>query len=471
MNDASTLTAALPGLTEKLALHGGPKTVVTPIPPRKRHGEKDKQYLNEVIDSEMLFYYWGTKVREFERHFAAMYGKKHCLACSSGSAAVHVALGALDLAPGTEIITTPITDMGTLTGILYQGLIPVFADVDPETLNLHPDAVRQCVSPRTGAIVAVHHSGLAADLNELLRVSEDCGVPLVEDCAQAYGTEHDGHLVGMSGCLNTFSLNHFKHISTGSGGMVLTDDDELYYRSTLFFDKCYQRAEGIRNPYFLAPNYQMTELQGAVALAQVERLPELTGRRCALGNRLRTQIEDVPGIRLQRIAPRSKHSYFLFLIAIDGATLNCSAAEFATALHAEGVHAQANLITGGRPVYLYDLFQRRSAFPRSHYPFQSKDLGTDRAYPVGLCPNAEAAFSSWIVIELLENYLEQNVDEVALAIRKVALHFQTSERLRSSQQALATDLANDNVSPVVATNGTATEVLAAMTKGMNDDLL
>lgn len=204
---------------------------------------------------------------------------------------------------------------------------------------------------------------------------------------------------------------------------MLTDHDDLYYRSTLFFDKCYHRAEGIRNPCFLAPNYQMTELQGAVALAQIERLPELTERRCALGDRLRAQIEDVPGIRLQRIAPRSKHPYFLFLIAIDAATLNCSAVQFAAALQAEGVHTQANLITGGRPVYLYDLFQRRSAFPGSHCPFQSEDLGTNREYPAGLCPNAEAAFSAWIVIELLENVLEQNVDEMALAIRKVAPHF------------------------------------------------
>ncbi|HSM78150.1 MAG TPA: DegT/DnrJ/EryC1/StrS family aminotransferase, partial [Bryobacteraceae bacterium] len=122
----------------ELAVNGGPRAVQTPIAPRRRHGELDKRLLAEVIDSEMLFYFWGTKVREFEREFAALYGKKYCVACASGSAAVHIAVAALQLRPGTEVITAPITDMGTLTGILYQGLIPVFADVDPETLNLDP---------------------------------------------------------------------------------------------------------------------------------------------------------------------------------------------------------------------------------------------------------------------------------------------------------------------------------------------
>lgn len=407
----------------ELALNGGPKAVQTPIAPRRRHGELDKRLLAEVIDSEMLFYFWGTKVREFEREFAALYGKKYCVACASGSAAVHIAVAALQLRPGTEVITAPITDMGTLTGILYQGLIPVFADVDPETLNLDPSSVERAISPRTGAIVAVHHSGLAADLNALLHVSQGHGIPLIEDCAQAYGCEYQGALTGRSGALNTFSLNHFKHISTGSGGMVLTDDSGLYYQSTLFLDKCYQRAEGIRNPFFLAPNYQMTELQGAVALAQLARLPEFTARRSELGARLRAHLQRVPGIGLQRIEPGSKHSYFLFLLNLMDGQFTCDASGFAEALRAEGVNAQANLITGGRPVYLYDLFQHRSAFPHSRYPFQSLDLGTDRSYPPGLCPNAEKAFHSWLVVELLENYSEQNVDEIALAVAKVARHF------------------------------------------------
>ena len=403
-------------------MDGGEPAVQTPIPPRKRHGEIEKRYLAEVIDSDTLFFYLGTKVRELERRFAALYGKKHCVGCTSGTAAVHIAVASLQLPPGSEIITTSITDMGSLTGILYQGLVPVFADVESETLNMDPASVRAAVTPRTKAILVVHHAGLSADLNALLEIGREKGLVVIEDCAQAYGCEYDGELVGRRGCLASFSLNHFKHITTGSGGLIVTDDDHLRYLASLYLDKCFQREEGIRNPFFLAPNYQMTEMQGAVGLAQLERLGEFTQRRWQLGSRLSERLAGVEGISLQRIRPGSKHSYFLFLFKIDLEELGCAAGEFAEALQREGVPAKAHLITGGRPVYLYDIFQRRSAFPSSLYPFRSLDTGVDRSYPPGLCPVAEDAFSRWITLELLENYADQTVDEIAFAIAKVAYH-------------------------------------------------
>jgi len=410
-------------VTQKLAMDGGEPAVKTPVPPRKRHGESEKRHLNEAIDSDVLFFYLGTKVRELERRFAALYGKKHCIACSSGTAAVHIAVGSLELPPGSEIITTPITDMGSLSGPLYQGLVPVFADVEPDTLNMDPASVRAAITSRTGAILVVHHAGLAANLDALVDIGTAHGIPVIEDCAQAYGCKWNGELVGHRGVISTFSLNHFKHISAGSGGMVLTDDDHLRYMASLFLDKCYQREEGIRNPFFLAPNYQMTEMQGAVALAQLDRLEEFLAARIRLGERLLKHLRGMEGISLQRIPLGSVHSFFLFLLEIDPETFGCSSAKFAQALGREGVNAKANLITGGRPVYLYDIFQKQSAFPGSHYPFQSRDTGTDRTYPPGLCPVAEGAFSRWIVVELLENYTEQNVDEIAHAVGKVGHHF------------------------------------------------
>jgi perosamine synthetase len=409
-------------VTQRLAIEGGQPAVQTPVPPRKRHGEREKRYLNEVIDSDTLFFYLGTKVRELERRFAALYGKKYCIACASGTAAVHIAVASLQLPPGSEVITTPITDMGTLTGVLYQGLVPVFADVNPDTLNLDAASVRAAITSRTGAIILVHHAGLAADTDAILEISRETGIPVIEDCAQAYGCEYAGEPVGRHGCASCFSLNHFKHISTGSGGMILTDDDRLRHQASLFLDKCYQREEGIRNPFFLAPNYQMTELQGAVALAQLERLAEFTECRTRLGTRLSAHLAELEGVKVQRIPPGSKHSYFLFLFKVDVEALGCPAEEFAAALQGEGVNAKARLITGGRPVYLYDIFQNRTAFPSSHYPFQSQDTKVDRSYPRGLCPVAEDAFSRWVTLELTENYTHQNVDEIAFAIAKVAYH-------------------------------------------------
>ena len=312
--------------------------------------------------------------------------------------------------------------MGSLTGVLYQGLVPVFADVEPDTLNLDAASIKAAITPKTRAILMVHHAGLAADTDAILQVGREHGIPVIEDCAQAYGCEYDGELVGKRGCVSSYSLNHFKHITTGSGGMVLTDDDRLRYHASLFLDKCYQRDEGIRNPFFLAPNYQMTELQGAVGLAQLERLAEFTNRRHELGTRLAAHLAEVDGITTQRIRPGSKHSYFLFLFKIDSEAAGCNADEFAKALQGEGVNAKAHLITGGRPVYLYDIFQKRSAFPGSEYPFRSLDTGADRSYPGGLCPVAEDAFTRWITLEMTENYTDQNVDEIALGIAKVAYH-------------------------------------------------
>ena len=411
---------------EKLALHGGPKAKRTPFPRRKRHGELEKRYLSEVIDSDILFYFAGTKVYEFQRRFAKMYGKKHCIACSSGTAAVHIAMGALQLPFGSEVITSAITDMGTVTGMLYQGLVPSFADVESDTLNLDPASVRQLIGQRTRAIVVVHHSGLAANMRSLLALSHEFGIPVVEDCAQAYGCEDRGVLAGTRGTINTFSLNHFKHITCGSGGMVLTDDDQLRYLAALYLDKCFQREEGIRNPFFLAPNYQMTELQGAVALAQLERLPQIVASRNRLGKRLAGLLREVPTISTQAIPETSKHSYFLFLFQLDLEKLGCTVYEFSEALAAEGVPNGAHLITGERPVYLYDIFRNRSAFPGSQVPFVSLESVSRRVYAIGDCPRAEEAFNRWITMNLYEHYTDEDIEEIALAVGKVAHHYATA---------------------------------------------
>src|SRR5437867_3337076 len=307
--------------SEPLALHGGPKAKRTPFPHRKRHGELEKKYLSEVIDSDVLFYFAGTKVFEFQKKFAALYGKKHCVACSSGTAAAHVAIGALQLLAGSEVIVPAITDMGTLTGLVYQGLVPVFADVEAHTLNIDPASVRQRVTTRTRAIMAVHHSGLSADMDALLSIAREAGIPVLADCEKAYYCEHKGRMAGTMGSIAAFSLNHFKHISCGSGGMVLTDDDHLRYIASLFDDKCFQREEKIRNPFFLAPNYQMTELQGAVALAQLERVEDITSRRNQLGTKLNELLREIPGISPQHVPSECVHSYFLYLFKLDLARL------------------------------------------------------------------------------------------------------------------------------------------------------
>ena len=409
--------------TPPLAIHGGPKTKTTPFGTGKRFGDEEKRQLMDVIDRDMLFYFMGTKVFEFQEKFAALYGMKHCICCSSGTAAVHIALATLQLPPGREVIVPAITDMGTLTGLLYQNLIPVFADIDPATYNMDPASVEACITDRTGAIIVVHHSGLAADMDRLTEISVRRGIPLVEDCAQAYLTEYKGRLAGTFAPISAFSLNHFKHITCGSGGMVLTNDDGLRKTASLFLDKCYDREAGKRNPFFLAPNYQLTELQAAVALAQLEKLPAIVGRRRELGDRLRNLLGTVPGIETQSVPDGCKHSYFLFLFRVREDLLGVTAAEFSQALEAEGIPNKAHLITGGMCEYQYDIFRNRSAFPGSMHPFVNSEFDTNVKYRDGLCPNAERAFGDTITMNLNEFYTDQDIEETGAAIAKVAHHY------------------------------------------------
>ncbi len=411
----------------ELAINGGPKTKTTPFGSGKRFGEEEKKQLLEVIDNDMLFYFFGKKVFQFQHEFAAMYNMKHCIACSSGTAAVHIAVGALELAPGTEVITSAITDMGTLTGILYQNLIPVFADIDPLTYNMTADSIEQVITSRTGAIIVVHHSGLAADMDKILALGEKYRIPVIEDCAQAYLCDYKGRLAGTMGVMNAFSLNHFKHITCGSGGMVLTNDEKKRKIASLFLDKCYDREAGKRNPFFLAPNYQMTELQGAVALAQLKKLDGIIERRNQLGTQLTKYLKQIPGITPQSVPEGCRHSYFLFMFRIDLQQMQVTLADFSKALAAEGIPNSPHLITGGMCEYQYDIFRNRSAFPNSMHPFVNSEFKTNISYHDGLCPNAEKAFEETINLQINEFYAEQDIKEMAAAIDKVAGYYKSKK--------------------------------------------
>jgi perosamine synthetase len=408
---------------EKLAIFGGSKVKTSPFGTGKRMGEAEKRYVLEALEKDTLFYVFGNQVREMEAKLRSMYGKKHCNGCSSGTAAVHIALGALQLPPGTEVITSSITDMGTVTGILYQCLVPRFADVDPETYNMDPESVESRVNDRTGAIVIVHHAGLPAELDALMAIAGRHHLAVVEDCAQAWYTHYRGRLCGTFGDLATFSLNHFKLITSGSGGMVLTDRDDLEALVKLFVDKCYFRDGRKRNPYFLAPNYQMTELQGAVARAQLDKIAGIVDRRRRLGMRLVRGLESIPGIAPQKVPEHTEHSFFLLVVRLDPQVIHTPLAEFCAALEAEGIPCEPGKITGGMPIYRYDIFQNRSAFPGSQFPFVSTDWKQDVSYPPGLCPRAEEAFQQTFNLNITEFYTESDIDEMVEAVAKVAEHY------------------------------------------------
>jgi len=243
---------------EKLALLGGPKAKTVPFGTGERFGEPELQQLREALAQQTLFYWKGTKVKTLTEKFAALYGSPYCVAASSGTAAIHVALGALGITEGDEVITAPITDMGSVIGILYQNAIPIFADLDPHTYNMTASSIAARITDKTKAILVVHLAGNAADMDPIMDLAQRHGIKVIEDCAQSYHCFYKGRLAGTIGDIGCFSLNDFKHISAGDGGMLLMRDKSLYERAFRFADKNYNRfphlPDTARDIASLAPN-------------------------------------------------------------------------------------------------------------------------------------------------------------------------------------------------------------------------
>lgn len=391
------------------ANHGGTPAKTTPYGKAQRYGADELEQLREALDQGTLFGPQGRKVKDLEAAMARHVGLAHATACSSGTAAIHAALIAAGVSPGDEVIVPPITDMGSLIPVLYQGAVPVFADVEPDTGCLSAASVAERVTERTAAVLAVHLAGNPCDLDALLDVCNKRGVMLIEDCAQAWGATYRGRPVGAFGAMGCYSLNEFKHISCGDGGLVVTDDDALARRLTLAVDKCYDRAAGagMRDPTFLANNYRMTELQAAVALAQLPKLPDIVARRRAWCEGLSARIAGLPGVHPPAATPGADPSWWFYALRVDG-----DANAFAEALRAEGLPAAAHYI--GRCVYEYPLFVNHSAFPRGGHAYERE------AYAPGLCPNAEAFLRSVVILAINEGYTETDLEETARGIERSA---------------------------------------------------
>lgn len=406
----------------KLALYGGEKAKATPYTTGRRFGKEELQQVAEALEQNSLFYWYGKKVHQFCDKFAALYGSNYCVATSSGTAAIHTALGAVGITEGDEVITSPITDMGSVIGILYQNAIPVFADVDPNTYNIDPKSIEANITEATKAILVVHLAGNAADMDEIMAIAEKYDLKVIEDCAQAYMTYYKGKLVGTMGHIGCFSLNDFKHITAGDGGMCIMNDEELYDRALRFTDKNYNRTpkNGVvdRDVPYIAPNYRMNEITGAVAIAQLDRVEWLCERRRIYGDGLTAGLKDIPGITPPLVKEGNRSSYWFYLFRVDESTLGVDTDTFVEALQAEGIPCQRGYIPNC--VYEYGLFKNRSAYPNTHAPFDSPYCKVSRSYPSGLCPAAENVLNSTVRIPVSEFYTEEDMQQTINAIVKVA---------------------------------------------------
>jgi dTDP-4-amino-4,6-dideoxygalactose transaminase len=423
-------------VSERLAIDGGTPVRTAPFPTindalGRDLGDAELALLEEVIRSGKLNRNNGTKVAALERRWAETFGVPYATASTSGTAAIHVALGALPLNPGDEVITTPITDWGTVGPILAQGCVPVFADVDPRTYCLDPEQVARKITDRTRAIIAVHLLGYPCDLAALLALTERHGLFLVEDSAQAMLATWRGRPVGTFGHLGCFSLQQSKVITTGDGGMTITRDEALAGRAALFADKGWPRAvrqSGRREHRIFGLNYRMTELQGAVGLAQLAKAEGFLARRRAAAAVLSAELRDVPGIvppDAASTAPDVEPAYWFFLLTFDKTVLDVDQPRFIAALRAEGI--PAGLVHSGEALYLQEMFQRKQVFGTSHYPFDYAGRALDDVdYSRGICPVAEEltdpARARSLLLPSNEGVTESDAADMARAIRKVARH-------------------------------------------------
>jgi perosamine synthetase len=379
-------------------------------------GDDELALLRQVIESGTLNSTKGVQVKEFERAFAARYGVPHARAVSSGTAACHTAIAAIDPEPGDEIITTGITDMGAIAPILYQLAIPVFADVDPVSLNVTPESVAARITSRTRAIIATHLFGNPCDVTGIARVAAAHGIPVIEDCAQAYLATQGDRLVGTIGTIGAFSLQQGKHMTTGEGGITITADARLGRRMTLFSDKAWGYGDPRPDHYFLALNYRMTELQGAVARAQLAKLDGVVARRRTAAARLTELLAPVPGLTLPRALPGATHVYWKYPLIVDPAVVDGGADALGEALKAQGVFCAPRYIQ--KPAFLCQVFTERRTFGRSQYPWALRERGDGRAirYDPADYPGTMRGLARVVVLPWNEAYSEREVEFVAGAI-------------------------------------------------------
>jgi dTDP-4-amino-4,6-dideoxygalactose transaminase len=402
----------------KLAIEGGEKAVKEQCAARLRWGEPERKRLEEMLQQKSLFYWQGPQTKLLLERFREVCPVKYAFNCSSGTAAIHIAVNAAGIGVGDEVITSPVTDIGTVIGVLYQQAVPVFADLGTGTHNLDVADVERRITPRTKAIIAVHLTGNPCDLDALRNLADRHKLVLIEDCAQAWGAKYRGRPIGSVGHLACFSLQDSKHVTCGDGGLVGANDERFGPLLQPYGDKGANR-EGKRTFPMFATNYRMSEPQAAVAAAQLTRVEEIAAKRSRLGNLLTEKISDAPGIIPHEVHPDDRAVYWFYYFRMRPEAFRCDRSKFVRALSAEGAAVVGGYIKV--PLYGEAVFQRHGFFA-GRWPVKEMGL-TTMDFTKHKCPNAESMLTDGIRVPIYEYMTEQYILEVAAAIQKVARHY------------------------------------------------
>lgn len=387
-----------------LGIHGGRPVRETYLPyGQQQIDEYDIQAVVDVLKGDFLT--TGPMVQQFEEAIAKYVGAKYAVSFSNGTAALHAACYAAGITEGDEVITTPMTFVASANCILYQGAKPIFADIDYETYNISPKSIEEKITNKTKAIIPVHFTGQPVELEAIQKIAKKNNLIIIEDAAHALGATYKNKKIGSIGDMTMFSFHPVKHITTGEGG-VITTNNPLFYEKLVQF-----RTHGIeRNPQkllenhgpwyyemqFLGYNYRITDIQAALGLSQLSKLDSFIKIRRKYVDIYSKEFSCLSEIIIPKQLPQTSSSWHLYIIRLNTKLLKCNRKEFYEALQRENIGVNVHYI----PVHLQPFYQK---------------LG----YEKGICPQAENVYEEIITLPLFPKMTEADVWDVIQAVRKV----------------------------------------------------
>lgn len=376
-------------------------------------GPEELVLLEEVLASGTLTSTKGSMVKRLEADVAERFGSPKAVACSSGTTAIHAAVATIDPEPGDEVVTTSVTDMGALTPILYQGAIPVFADVDADTGNVTAETIEAVLSDRTRAIIVTHLFGRPADMGPIVDLAAARGIPVIEDCAQAWLATTGGAYVGTLGDFGAFSLQQGKHLTCGEGGVVIGRDAAQVRHAELWVNKGWGYGDPSPDHRWIAPNARLSELQGAVAVAQFAKLDDNLATRRKMAAELTDALADVPGLTLPGAAEGDEHAWWRYPILVDPAEVPGGPVAVAAELKAWTVPAAPRYIV--KPAFRCGIFVDQKTFGSSRWPFS---LARPEAvtYDDAAFPGTLSYLERVLVLPWSERTTEEHVAHIAEAV-------------------------------------------------------
>lgn len=394
---------------EELAVFGGTPVREKPIYYGRQCIEQDDiDAVVETLRSDLIT--CGPRVAELEKKLCEITGAKYAVVVANGTAALHLAALAAGFGQGDEVIVSSITFAASANCVLYSGATPVFADINMDTYNIDPEAVKKLITPRTKGIVAVDFTGQSVEHDAIDRLCQENNLVLIEDAAHAIGTSYNGCMVGNIADMTCFSFHPVKTVTGGEGGAVTTNDEQLYRRLvrlrthgiTRIQEEMVHPTDALwyNEQVELGFNYRMTDFQAALLLSQLRKLPKFSARRKEIVKRYDKAFSEMPQIHIQREIPESDTTRHLYVIRLNPDLLTCDRRQFFDALYAENVCPQVHYL----PVYWHSYYEK---------------LG----YKKGICPNAEHYYEWSMSIPLYYSLTDEDVEDTIRAVKKVVDYY------------------------------------------------